>query len=41
LPVTWTQPIHNTMRTGIDGYHVVTISDLARESVAIVRTISG
>jgi len=35
LPKKWTQPMHDIVRTGVDGYHEVKISKLAEEMVDV------
>lgn len=35
LPVRWTRPIHNRLRTGVAGYHDVAIDKLAAEMVDV------
>ncbi|OGF50613.1 MAG: hypothetical protein A2231_09850 [Candidatus Firestonebacteria bacterium RIFOXYA2_FULL_40_8] len=35
LPKKWTGPLHDTLETGIAGYHLVKISDLAKETLKI------
>lgn len=36
LPEKWTAPVCDTLRTGVAGYNLVKISDLARETVQII-----
>jgi len=38
LPEKWTKPLNDTLHTGVAGYNVVKISDMARESLAIARS---
>jgi len=35
LPKKWTRPMHDIIRTGVDGYHEVKISKLAEEMVDV------
>ena len=35
LPPKWIRPLHNTLKTGIVGYNVVKISDLAKETLRL------
>ena len=35
LPKKWTRPMHDIVRTGVDGYHAVKISKLAEEMVDV------
>jgi len=35
LPASWTRPIHNTLRTGVSGYHQVAVDKLAAEMVDV------
>ena len=37
LPKKWTAPLNDTLETGIAGYHLVKISDLAKETLKIAR----
>jgi len=39
LPPRWTAPVRDTLHTGIAGYHIVSISAMARKSVEIVERI--
>jgi len=38
LPDAWTTPLHNTLETGVAGYPLVKISELAKETLAIHRS---
>ena len=38
LPDAWTAPLHDTLETGVAGYALVKISDLATETLAIHRS---
>ena len=37
LPESWTAPLHDTIKSGVDGFGVVPISDLARRTAALCR----
>jgi ADP-ribosylglycohydrolase len=37
IPSEWTEPFHDTLETGVSGYHRVSVSDLARETVRLMR----
>ena len=37
LPEQWTAPIDDTLESGIDGYHRVSLSDLAETTVELIR----
>lgn len=37
LPEKWTAPLNDTLETGVAGYHHVRISDMAKETVALMR----
>ncbi|HUT59131.1 MAG TPA: ADP-ribosylglycohydrolase family protein [Phycisphaerae bacterium] len=41
LPGKWTEPIHDTMLTGVAGYHRVAVSDLARQTVDVTASLHG
>jgi len=40
LPKKWTKPVHDTLQTGIAGYNMVRISELARETLKIIERIN-
>jgi ADP-ribosylglycohydrolase len=40
LPSHWTDPLNDTLHTGVTGYHTVKLVDLARETLEIVETVS-
>lgn len=37
LPAEWTNPLNDTLETGVSGYHRVKISDMARETLALIN----
>jgi hypothetical protein len=37
LPERWTRPLRDTLHTGVAGYLVVTLADLARETAALIE----
>jgi len=37
LPRKWTEPVHDTLQTGVAGYGMVRISDLARETLGLIE----
>jgi len=37
MPAKWTAILNDTLHTGLHGYHEIKISDLARESVKVIR----
>lgn len=37
LPQEWTEPLHDTLKSGVDGFGIVKISDLARRTAALCR----
>ncbi len=37
LPKEWTEPLHDTLRSGVDGFGLVRISELARRTAALCR----
>jgi ADP-ribosylglycohydrolase len=39
LPDFWTQQIHDTLKTGVVGYHEVKLADLTRDSLAVIEKI--
>jgi hypothetical protein len=39
LPSRWTDVINDTLQTGVTGYHRVSLSDLARESLALLNRV--
>ncbi len=39
IPAKWTSPLHDSLTSGVSGYHRVAISELASESVALIRKI--
>ncbi|HLJ56573.1 MAG TPA: ADP-ribosylglycohydrolase family protein, partial [Chthonomonadaceae bacterium] len=41
LPARWIDPIHDTLHTGVAGYHTVKLADLARETAEIVKTVAA
>jgi ADP-ribosylglycohydrolase len=41
LPEVWAGHIHDTLHTGVAGYHVVKLEEMARQSVEIVRQVSA
>ncbi|HEY3298350.1 MAG TPA: ADP-ribosylglycohydrolase family protein [Armatimonadota bacterium] len=36
LPSQWTGPLNDTLETGVSGYHRVSISDMARETISLI-----
>lgn len=41
LPARWVDPLHDTLRTGVAGYHEVKLADVARETVEVVRQVAA
>lgn len=41
LPARWADPINDTLHTGVNGYHIVKLEQMARESVAVARQIAA
>ncbi|MGQ9631638.1 MAG: ADP-ribosylglycohydrolase family protein [bacterium] len=41
LPRKWTEPIHDTLQTGVAGYHRVRISELAKETLGVIEGVLG
>ena len=41
VPAEWTAPFHDTLATGVTGYHRVRLRDLADETVQIIRQVAG
>ncbi len=37
LPASWTEPLHDTLKSGVDGFGMVRISDMARRTLAVIR----
>ncbi len=37
IPTTWTAPFNDTLQTGVAGYHMVRVSELAEETLRVVR----
>lgn len=40
LPEKWIQPLNDQMKTGVDGFGLVKISDMARRTVEVARKVS-
>lgn len=41
LPDKWTEPIHDTMLTGVSGYHRTAVSGLARQTMDVIAMLRG
>lgn len=41
LPPAWADHIHDTLQTGVAGYHVVTLSDLTRQTLSIIDQVGA
>jgi hypothetical protein len=41
LPKKWTDPLNDTLHTGVAGYNVVKISEMSREMVEIIRKVNS
>ncbi|MFW6158068.1 MAG: ADP-ribosylglycohydrolase family protein [Planctomycetota bacterium] len=41
MPAKWTDPLNDTLRTGVAGYHSVRISELAEETLRLHKEIVG
>lgn len=39
LPAFWTEQIHDTLKTGVVGYHEVKLADLTRDSLAVIEKV--
>lgn len=39
LPERWTAPVHDTLETGVAGYHRVRVADLARETMGVIERV--
>lgn len=39
LPEKWTAPLNDTLQTGVSGYHRVSISELARQTLELHRSL--
>lgn len=37
LPEAWTAPLHDTLKSGVDGFGMVRISDMAHRTLAVIR----
>lgn len=40
LPSQWVDPINDTLKTGVTGYHTVKLADMTRESLEIIEKIA-
>lgn len=41
LPAPWADVIHDTLHTGVAGYHVVKLADMARETLQLIEKVNG
>jgi ADP-ribosylglycohydrolase len=41
LPGRWIEPMHDTLHTGVAGYNVVRISDMAKETLRQIERVQG
>jgi len=41
LPGRWVDVIHDTLHTGVAGYHVVKIADMARKTMELIEKVNG
>ncbi len=41
MPIQWTGPINDTLHTGVTGYHMVKLADIARESLNVIETVAA
>ena len=39
LPAKWVDVIHDTLHTGVTGYHTVKLADVARETMAVIQSV--
>ncbi len=39
LPAAWTDVIHDTLHTGVAGYHTVSLADITRDSLAVIERV--
>lgn len=39
IPARWSGPMHDTLLTGVAGYHKVSLTQMADETVALIRTV--
>ena len=41
LPAKWTDVIHDTLHTGVTGYHTVKLSDITRDSLKVIERVAA
>ena len=41
LPAAWLDTIHDTLYTGVAGYHMVSLRDLTRDTLAQIERVAG
>jgi hypothetical protein len=41
LPPRWTDVIHDTLHTGVAGYHTVSLTDITRDSLAVIERVAA
>lgn len=41
LPAPWADAIHDTLHTGVTGYHTVKLADITRDSLAVIEKVAA